>query len=157
MSIALSQARLNWKTLPIFLLVCYLVLSFGALFQPGDWYAGLRLAPWNPPNIAFPIVWSILYTLIAIAGCLIFSTQKPLLKILWVAQLLLNSAWSWIFFDQHWVAIALVEILILMLVIAFLLIVAFRENLKIVCYLLAPYFIWICLATTLNAYILIYN
>jgi len=65
----MNQNKLSYKSLPIFVILCALAMGFGGLFMPGPWYESLQKAPWTPPNIAFPIVWSILYIFIAIRGC----------------------------------------------------------------------------------------
>ena len=145
-----------WHLL-IFFVICYGVAAFGAQFTPGEWYQGLQRAPWNPPNAAFPIAWTILYALIAIAGWLLFSQSVVKLKWLWVGQLLLNAAWSWIFFDQHWVGVALLDILLLAIVLAVLVQQCFAQGQRAAGYLLFPYLLWIMLATSLNAYIFVYN
>ncbi|NNC99015.1 MAG: tryptophan-rich sensory protein [Gammaproteobacteria bacterium] len=145
------------KSLPIFLIACILTLGFGGLFLPGPWYESLHKAPWNPPNVVFPIVWSALYLLIAVAGWLIFTHSDLRLKQLWVLQLLLNGAWSWIFFGQHWVLVAMVDIALLNVVVATLIWRCFRSCLPAAGWLLLPYLLWIALASSLNAYILIAN
>ena len=137
---------------------CVIALSFGGLFQPGEWYTQLNRAPWNPPNIAFPIVWSILYVLIALSGWIIAKANQPLLISLWWIQLALNAVWSWFFFGQQWILLALVDI-VLILTIVGALIVRCRAvpDLKTAGNLLIPYFAWLLLALSLNAYIWIYN
>lgn len=147
----------NWRTLPWFVGACMVVFLFGGLFRPGDWYASLNIAPWSPPNIAFPIVWSILYILIAVAGWLIFNSRHNSLKLLWSLQLLLNGAWSWIFFGRHWIVAGLVEIVILGAVVLLLIIGCFRARLRAAAWLLMPYLVWLELATTLNVYIVKMN
>jgi benzodiazapine receptor len=149
--------RSNWKSLLIFIVGCYLVSAFGAMFTPGEWYSTLRLAPWNPPPIAFPIVWSILYLFIALAGWQIFAQSDSRLNRLWLLQLLLNGIWSWIFFGQHWLSIALLDLLILDIVVLTLVLSCFKQRLKFAGLLLVPYLIWILVATSLNAYIVIMN
>jgi benzodiazapine receptor len=147
----------NWKTLPIFLGISFLAMGFGGLFRPGDWYTSLNLAPWTPPNIAFPIVWGFLYLLIALAGWKIFSHNNSRLKQLWIAQLLINAAWSWLFFAQHWVGIALIDILVLDLLVSLLLALCFKARLISAAWMLLPYLAWILLASTLNIYVLLMN
>lgn len=147
----------SWRRLPWFLGVCLLVFMFGGLFRPGDWYTKLNIAPWSPPDIAFPIVWGILYALIAVAGWLLFGSGHNSLKRLWILQLGLNAAWSWIFFGQHWVLAGLIEIVLLGAVVVLLIIGCFRAKLYLAAWLLMPYLIWLELATTLNAYILKMN
>lgn len=147
------QSALRAWHLPIFLITCYGVAAFGAQFTPGEWYAQLNRAPWNPPNAAFPIVWTILYALIAIAGWLIFASQSVVAKGLWLMQLFVNAIWSWLFFDQHWVTVALLDILLLVGLIALLIMQCWRAGLRLAAGLLMPYWLWVLLAASLNAYI----
>ena len=147
----------QWLYLPVLILICYAVAYFGSLFSPGEWYENLNRAPWSPPNIAFPIVWSILYFFIAVAGWLIFNHGDSRLISLWVIQLTLNAAWSWIFFGQHWLTIGLIDLLLLIAVVTILIIKCWSQQLKLATILLIPYFLWLCIATSLNSYILIAN
>ena len=157
MFLKLPTIESNWKSLLIFIVGCYLISAFGALFTPGEWYTTLRLAPWNPPPIAFPIVWSILYLFIALAGWLIFASSESGLKHLWLLQLLLNGIWSWIFFAQHWLSIALLDLLLLDLLVLIIVLNCLKQGLKWAGLLLLPYLVWILLATSLNAYIVMMN
>ena len=147
----------NYGYLALFLVVCYGVAAFGAQFPPGEWYQSLNRAPWNPPNFVFPLVWTILYAMIAVAGWIIFSASNTSLKQLWVAQLVLNGVWSWLFFGQHWVGLALLDIVLLAVVLALLVGLCFRTRHQVAGVLLAPYLAWILLATSLNTYIFWFN
>jgi len=147
----------HWQSLAAFLLVCVLVFAFGGLFAPGDWYASLLKAPWSPPNIAFPIVWSVLYTLIAITGWQIFHKGNSVLKALWLLQLSLNALWSWVFFGQHWVLLGLLNLIAIDVLVINLALKAKRAGLGSVSVLLIPYIAWLLLATSLNAFILFAN
>lgn len=150
-----NKKALWW--LPLFFLICYGVAAFGAMFPPGEWYAELQRAPWNPPNIAFPIAWSILYACIAVAGWIIFALGTKPLKMLWCLQLIFNALWSWLFFGQHWILIGLIDLLLVLTSVWLLLRGCLRARLKIAAWLLMPYFLWLSLAATLNAYIYLYN
>lgn len=150
----------NISPLLLCLLACLAALSVGGLFIPGEWYESLNRAPWNPPNIVFPIVWPILYILIAIAGWRIFSLPKNGnidLRILWVSQLITNTLWSWVFFGEHWVLLGLVDIILIDFLVAALIVIAWRRDLKTISYLMMPYLTWLVLATSLNTYILLMN
>lgn len=147
----------SWGKLALFVLLSYAVFAFGGLFQPGDWYLSLNRAPWSPPNIAFPIVWFILYGLIAIAGWLVYAQSSRLLKWAWALQLLLNSLWSWIFFEQHWVLAALVSLFIITFLVLLLIVQCYRKSMRIVTWVLCPYLAWLLIATSLNSYVLLYN
>ena len=149
--------RETWQSLLVFLLICFLVFAFGGLFRPGEWYLALNKAPWSPPNIAFPIVWSLLYTCIAIAGWQIYHRGNTTLKILWGLQLVFNALWSWMFFGQHWVLLGLVDIILIDGLVINLMLKARRVGLSSTSLLLVPYIAWLLLATTLNSYILLAN
>ncbi len=138
-------------------LICLAAFLFGGLFQPGEWYAELNRAPWTPPNLAFPIVWSILYVCIAYAGYLTAKNGDPSLFALWFIQIGLNAAWSWVFFGQHWATLSLIDITVLALVVlAFIIRSASIKAWPLVA-LMSPYLMWLLLATSLNAYIVIHN
>jgi len=147
----------EWRSLVLFFLASYAVFAFGGLFQPGDWYQSLNKASWSPPNIAFPIVWLILYAFIAIAGWLTYINGNIRLTKLWGAQLIINGLWSWIFFGQHWVLIGLIDLLLLVILVVSLIVGAISSGLRSCAYLLIPYLLWLVLATSLNVYILIFN
>ena len=115
-----KRSKVRWLVLLFWLLVCFTVGAVGARWNlseiPG-WYRTL-VHPWfNPPDSVFGPVWSLLYLLMAVAAWRI--TLKPpsrirtLALLLFVVQLGLNLAWSWIFFRQHAIGVALVEILVL--------------------------------------------
>ena len=148
---------MNWPSLVASLVACFLVFAFGGLFLPGEWYIALNKAPWTPPNIAFPIIWALLYACIAVAGWLIFHRGNSTLRILWTLQLGLNALWSWIFFSQHWVLIGLLNIMLIDAIVINLILKARRVSLGSVSLLMAPLVVWLLLATTLNGYILLAN
>ena len=141
---------------------CLIAAGFGGMFSPGEWYTHIKIAPWSPPNIAFPIVWSILYVFIAIAGWRIFTHGTFQLKALWGGQLILNALWSWVFFGQHWVFAGLVDIALIMILVIILIAKCWSfdnstKSLRVCSYLLAPYLVWLIIAGSLNLYILVAN
>ncbi len=97
--------------------VCFAAASFGAIFSPGSWYAQLNKPAWNPPSWLFGPVWSALYIMMAIAAWLVwrrggFAGQRiPLTAFL--AQLLANALWSWLFFGLHQPVLGLLDIVLL--------------------------------------------
>lgn len=132
-------------------------LWFGSRFPADSWYQDLTRAPWNPPNWAFPVAWSFLYLLIGIAGGLILSQQDRLLKTLWLLQLAVNALWSYLFFGLHMPMASLIDLLVLDALVLALIILLVKRKHKLPALLLAPYLAWICLATSLNIYIVAYN
>ncbi len=139
-------------------LACFAAISIGGLFQPGEWYESLNRAPWSPPGIAFPIVWTILYVLIALSGWAIAKSGQSLLVALWWIQLALNAAWSWLFFGEYWTGLALLDIVLILALVGTLIVKCRAQpDLKTAGNLLIPYFIWLCVALSLNGYVWLFN
>jgi len=145
------------KSIAPFALACFAVFLFGGLFRPGEWYESLNKAPWSPPNIAFPIVWTMLYISIAIVGYQIAQSKATRLLKLWWLQLAVNAIWSWIFFGQHWVLAGLINLVILDILVILLTLKCHQSKLNISTMLMLPYIGWLLIATSLNIYIFIYN
>jgi len=152
-----ATLKSNWLSLLSFMLICFAVFAFGGLFQPDDWYLALNKAPWTPPNIAFPIVWSLLYIMIAIAGWQLFNSNNRGLFTLWCAQLFFNGLWSWLFFGEHWSGAGLLDLILIDILVINLALKARRANVTLDAVLLLPYIAWLLLATSLNAYIVFAN
>ena len=140
-------------------LVAALALTFsaayvGSRFPPGEWYAALSKPPWNPPGWLFGPVWGILYLLMAIAAWLVWRKSgfagAAIPLGLFVVQLVLNAAWSWIFFGRQQLGLALIEILVLWVAILGT-IIAFWMVRPISGILLVPYLLWVTFAAVLNA------
>ena len=143
-----------------FLALTGLAAAFGAQFEPGAWHAALDKPPWHPPNGVFAPVWTVLYGLIAVAGWLAWSRRdRPGARaalVAWVLQLVLNAAWSWIFFGLHRIDLALVDIALLDLAVLAFILLARRVDRRASLAML-PYLAWILFATALNASILLRN
>lgn len=138
--------------LGIFVALVALAALFGAQFEPGPWYEGLHKPPLNPPNWLFGPVWSVLYLAIAVAGWLVWrdrpATTRPL--VLWGGQLVLNAAWSLLFFGLHLPSLALVEIMLLLALLIATTVSFFRVR-ALAGLLFLPYVAWVCFAAYLNA------
>jgi len=135
------------------LLLCYSAAALGGLFMPGEWYAQLRKPAWNPPGWLFGPVWTALYTMMAVAAWLVwrlggFPAQRKALGF-FLLQLLLNAAWSPLFFGLHNPALAFAEIVLLWLAI-FGAMLAFWKAHWIAGALLLPYLAWVTFAAVLN-------
>lgn len=137
----------------VFLGFSVLAASSGALFPPDDWYEGLNKPSWRPPRIVFPIVWSVLYVLIAVAAWRIFEAtrgaERAVLVAVYGIQLALNGTWSALFFGLRLMRVAFVDLVLLWLsVLAMILL--FAEHDTLAALLLAPYLVWVTAAGALN-------
>jgi benzodiazapine receptor len=117
-----------------------------------DWYPRLRKPSWNPPASVFGPVWTALYLSIAVSAWLAwrklpFHGGWPLG--LFAVQLLLNGAWSWIFFGLRRPDLAFGEIVLLWIAIAATA-WSFRRVSKAAAFLLIPYLLWVGFAAALN-------
>jgi benzodiazapine receptor len=140
-------------SLAFFVALCFSVAATGAFFPPDDWYASLARPTYAPPNWVFGPVWTVLYLMMAISGWLVWkspkSTSKRQAMLAFGGQLLLNAAWSAIFFGLHEPGWSLVEICFLWLAILTT-IALFRRHSTAAAVLLMPYLAWVSFATVLN-------
>ena len=125
------------------------------------WYAGLNQPSWTPPNWAFPVVWTLLYILMGIALWLLWDrapagSARTLAIAFFFVQLLLNAAWSPVFFSLHQTKLALGIIILLLTAIAATIFAA-RRCQTTAALLLLPYLIWVAYAASLNAGIVLLN
>jgi translocator protein len=145
--------RRKWPALGAFILACYSAAAIGGLFMPGEWYAQLAKPEWTPPDWVFAPVWTVLYTVMAVAGWLVWRTRglggAQQAFTFFGAQLILNAAWSWIFFGRQQPGLAAIEIVMLWVAIAAT-IVAFWRIRPMAGALLLPYLAWVSFAAALN-------
>jgi tryptophan-rich sensory protein len=121
------------------------------------WYAALNKPWFNPPGWVFGPAWTTLYILMGLAAYLVWEKYRQTKKgkqalVIYLVQLLLNAAWSIIFFGFHSPGVALVEIVLLWLFILWTTIAFFRLR-RLAGYLLIPYLAWVSFASVLNFFI----
>ncbi|MEM1196717.1 MAG: TspO/MBR family protein [Pseudomonadota bacterium] len=132
-----------------------LVAFLGATMTDlGPWYQTLEKPAWTPPDGLFPIVWTIFYALITVAGITAWRaapTARAAQNVigLFALNAFLNIAWSLLFFRFERPDWALIEVGFLAFSIIGIMIYARRFSAK-TCVLLAPYLAWVALAATLN-------
>ena len=142
---------------------CLLALVIGgALTRPNlEWYATLAKPDFTPPNGAFPVAWTILYGLSALAAWFVWHTpgkeSDHRLAIIWFfIQLVVGVLWSVAFFGLHSPALGLGVIMIFLIAIT-ITIVVFDRTSRLAALLLIPLLLWVCFATGLNSAILFLN
>ncbi|EOD64902.1 TspO/MBR family protein [Amycolatopsis vancoresmycina] len=120
-------------------------------------YNGLVQPGWAPPSWLFGPVWTVLYVLIAVSGWLFWRASGTRREFAWYAAgLVLNAAWTPLFFAAGAYTLALVEIVVLDVVVAGTLVV-FRRRSAAAAALQLPYLAWTLFATALNAAIVVLN
>ena len=144
----------------------FLVVNFGGLaigswlMNNGpmtDWYTNLDQASWTPPGWVFGVAWtSIMICFSIYLGQLFTKDYRLKLTYIFLLQFILNISWNFIFFNQHLVLFGLITIVLLTSLI-FYYFFKLSKNTGNYKFLLLPYMIWLCIATSLNLYILIHN
>jgi tryptophan-rich sensory protein len=118
--------------------------------MPGEWYEGIKKPWWTPPNWLFPVAWTILYIMIAIAGWLVWqhSGWSTALAI-WGIGLVLNALWSYFMFGRQEIGFALADVAALWLSVALFIAAAWNLD-RTAAYLFVPYLVWVTIASALN-------
>ena len=142
---------MDWMLSLTFLAACVAAGSTGVIFRPGDWYDGLRKPGWTPPRWAFPVVWTTLYVVIALAATRIAVLPGSGQALaLWALQIALNTLWTPVFFGARRMGGGLVVITCLWVAVALTLWSFWSLDLWAGVMIL-PYLVWVSLATALNA------
>ena len=155
--------RKTWIQAIIWILVFQVIgLILGLMTKDNilSWYQLLHKSYLTPPALVFSIVWPILYVMIALAGYSLWRQRKePGAKIalyFYSAQLLMNWAWTPLFFQLHYIGLSFIWILILSLL-TLITIFLTKQKFKFACYMLVPYFLWLLFASYLNGSIWMLN
>lgn len=136
--------------------ICLAVAGIGSSFMPSapsEWFTTLNKPSWNPPNWVFGPVWSLLYLMMAVAAWLVWrqlgwrGAALPLA--LFAVQLLLNGAWTGMFFGLRRPWIAFAEIVLLWCAILATLLSFWRVT-PVAGWLMIPYLAWVSFAAVLN-------
>jgi benzodiazapine receptor len=148
-------------------ILIFLVLNFGALALGGfftgtgvisDWYFTLNKAPWTPPGWVFGAAWTSIMFLFSLYMSFLWPRveDRKSLIMLFSIQWILNVAWNPVFFYFQQIGIGLVVILLLTALVGFFLF-RFRRLMSFKTIFIAPYFIWLLIASSLNIYLFLYN
>lgn len=149
---------LAWRSMKMLLflfLICFAVAQLGSIFtteQSFIWYKTLCKPSWVPPDFVFPIVWTILYTFMAIAAWLVWRAKKSGYSnalICWDVQLILNAMWTPVFFGQAAIFYGLVILVSLWLVLAITTVIFFKHS-RLAGFLMLIYLLWVSYASVIN-------
>ncbi len=122
-----------------------------ASVDAASFYAQLSKPTWAPPAWVFGPVWSALYALMGVSAWLVWRSpgSKGVALRLFGAQLAANALWSWLFFAWQRGALAAVEVLVLLALIAAT-VAAFWRSSRLAAALLVPYVLWVSFASVLT-------
>lgn len=146
----------------IFILFIWIIIAFipamlGSTVTSANiptWFAALNKPSFNPPGWVFGPVWTLLYLLMGIAAFLVWNKgienkEVKIALFIFIAQLVLNGIWSFLFFGRHWILISFIEIAILWCFIL-LTIIKFYALSPVAGLILIPYLLWVSFASVLN-------
>lgn len=157
-----GEASRRWRVAGAAAGAALLVAALGGtITNLGPWYAALEKPPWQPPDIAFPLAWTVIYALTAASGVMAWLASRERVWREWVIGLFalngfLNLFWSFLFFRLHRPDWAFLEVFALLSSILALIVFLWPRT-KIGALLLAPYVVWVCFAAALNWAIIVLN
>lgn len=131
------------------------VIALIPSFLVGSSVDGLNKPFLYPPQILFPIVWSILYFLMSVSFYIVYKEDKSTSKI-YFSQLIVNSLWTVIFFGLKLRLLALFWLVLIIILVIIMFIKFYKIN-RVSAYLLIPYLIWLFFAGYLNLAIYLIN
>ncbi|MFH1801248.1 MAG: TspO/MBR family protein [archaeon] len=149
--------KIRWKILIFFLIIVFSIAFIGGLFTSSntktDWYESIKPSI-TPPDYVFPIVWNILFFMIALSLYLAWTNSKnkkikKKVAVIFGINLLLNLFWSVLFFGLRSPEFAFYELILLWASIFVMISINYKIN-KTSAYLLIPYLFWVSFAGILN-------
>jgi tryptophan-rich sensory protein len=145
----------RWEAVATAACAAIAVAAVGStLTDLGPWYQSLREPSWKPPDAAFGVIWTVIFSLAAASGVLAWRADTSQRGRQWILGLFaangfLNVLWSLVFFKLRRPDYALVEVSALWLSIAVMILFLYRKS-SVASLLLVPYLIWVGLAAVLN-------
>ena len=148
----------NWKALFISILIPLAVGTIAGLLTMGamEQFTSMMKPPLSPPAWLFPVVWTILYTLMGISSYLIYSGEEPVESNLksqalstYGYQLLVNFLWPVFFFNFQWYFFSFLW-LVFLWILVLKMILEFRKINSLAALLNVPYLIWLTFTAYLN-------
>lgn len=144
-----------WTRLAVAFALSYATAGIGAaLTELGPWYFALKHPAWKPPDAAFGVIWTTIFSLCAISGWLAWQVAdtaalRRRVAGLFGANALLNILWSALYFKLQRPDWALYEVVLLWLSILALIVGLWRLS-RWASLLLITYWVWVSIAAVLN-------
>ncbi|MBC7739541.1 MAG: tryptophan-rich sensory protein [Candidatus Saccharibacteria bacterium] len=141
---------MNWTLFLTYLAACGAASATGAMIKPGEWYDSLKKPTWTPPGWVFPVVWTLLYLMMAVAGMRLSQVPGSEQALaLWSLQIALNTLWTPVYFGLHRIRAAMVVMAFLWLTVAAATWSFFAVDV-LSGFLFVPYLVWVTIAGALN-------
>ena len=141
---------MHWTLFFTYLAACGAAAASGAMIQPGAWYESLNKPRWTPPDWVFPLTWTLLYVLMALAGMRLSQVAGSELALaLWSWQIALNTLWTPVYLGLPRIRAAMVVMVFLWLAVAAATWTFFTVDF-VSGLLFAPYLVWVTIAGALN-------
>lgn len=148
-----KKFKLNYVIIPF---ITILVAAIGNLTTKMGmgWYNGLHFPAFVPSGAFIGMVWTVIFILSTISALMFYneadkSPRSMIISLLFFNNAFLNILWSSLFFGEHLMGLAFVEILILNAVNLIMIFLLWKKH-RTSALLLIPYFVWVCVATYLN-------
>lgn len=151
-----TPTRAGIITVVPFVLACLAVGGISAALSATglrEWYPTLVRPAFAPPDWLFGPVWTVLYVMMGVAAWMVWRERREadvrVQLTLFVTQLLVNGAWSWVFFGlrRPGLALGVIGALLLLIVMTAL---AFGRVRRSAAWLMTPYLAWVSFAACLN-------
>ncbi|SHJ05839.1 tryptophan-rich sensory protein TspO [Wenxinia saemankumensis] len=145
---------MDWIAFALFLAAAAAAGATGAMFPTGAWLARLDKPSWMPPNRAFPVVWTTLYLLMALAGGrIVHAGGGGVALAFWALQIALNTLWTPVFFGARRMRAGLWVIGALWMAVLGFVLAAWPVD-RVAALLFLPSLAWVSVAAALNASLL---
>ncbi len=148
--------QINWRIFFVSVIVVFFIAFLGSLFTTPqvdtEWYQSIK-PEITPPSYVFPIVWNVLFLMIAMSLYFSWINSSKVLKkkvaFAFGLNLFLNVLWSFFYFGMRNPALAFFDLIALWLSIILLIAITYKIK-KTAAYLLIPYLLWVSFAGVLN-------
>lgn len=145
---------MDYLVFATYLGACGAAAATGAAFSPGPWYRGLKKPVWTPKDWMFPVVWTLLYFLMAGAATVVSGTGEGQIGLaFWALQIALNTLWTPIFFGLRRIRAGMLVMAFLWLAVAATT-VSFALVSPIAGLMFLPYLVWVTVAGALNFWVM---
>jgi translocator protein len=151
----IEERRTKTQPIVVAAVAAIVVAALGATVSDiGPWYLQLQKPDWNPPNAAFGIIWTIIFSLCAVSGVTAWLKVQDrrsgdALLSTFALNGFLNVLWSLLCFRLHRLDWSMIEVVFLWFSIVAMIVVAGRLS-RLAGWLLVPYLVWVSIASYLN-------